>query len=1575
MVALTPPPPALSPESLELFYVVDELLARSPILCFYGPSATATSSATSSRIQAHVFSPAGLQSYPRLTISPSSPLYAAINCLPREEQGDEICRGLAFSIYKYFAELPDSVRSVWEQQPTALGRQPHAPKLFSDAHAAILASRMTKVENVEEVVKDVKQALSEQDLSWLDIDLVLPPGTMRQIDARESLDDSDDGFFRQRYGGYASVVKLFGEPAFLPTSKLRRAPSKPSGLNRNASFSRRQKESLRREMCELLDTEESYVSKLHDLLHSVAFAFREKASNKSSDSTSPSAQALEKLFPPSLDVILKTNTEFLEAMRSILEETENEAIKDIESTSPDDVLVSQSAPSTADVTGAASLAQCLLDWLPKFSDCYTDYIHAHSQFSQFLKIFMSETGSSFSKRIQETGEQRLMSMLIEPVQRLPRYNLYIDNIIKQLPARHSAIKLFLKARNTIAEICSRDVAPMTAARVVEILSAIAPIWPASLAPMGRIISAVDVSMLEPPYRIDLQHPRTTHGILLFFTDTVVLLHKKSKQSTSARTLLGMLDGTNVIPPNTADGEDLAYRQHMRLADVEFSELQDGKLIQLIHSPSQARPFGPRRPRSRSLDIAVQVYYLSGAYENRAVRLSEEIAKARVESRFSEAERESHKWEVRSTGASGAELHLFTSLFEDPTNQMNVERGPPAKVRIVVDPLRGSRTIKPGQDGVDIVGNLTIQGEGFFKLEMSSAGEAGTKDHITTKEFLAVLGKRLSNALQNRGNIRNPNLTPLLLARNQQILQSLNVVVETNDVEMSSSTKDSFRAPSPVKLLSNLFGGSVPSSPTKHSRGALSLGNVPTMLPASTSSTSLPDTDMQPVLRSPTRPKSIFDLSGAASLAVPDSTSNLEQTLSSYVLALHARKGNIVGRVLRARAHSADEAAVNELYNTLLEDPASHHAAAQAPVDVLFAAFEKFVKVAWTLEYGYILDPATLTAVQIGQDFTDSFRSKFAEMNQQNRAAIRDIVKLLADLLDGTASDGDRGILTAAFAEVLITGGSSSASAHELFSILDRFVEDFHTLFAPVDSVSGHATPSKASVNSENRSSRLINAAADAMAGLAPGSGMGSNHSSLRKKFGFSTLHRKNSKADSHTEPESTSVWRTLSKGRSTTLSSVENPPSLVRSKSQDERDRVYTPKRPVSRDRPTVMGAFEGERRELSTIGENAVAGPPRKKRRSSLSDLGDLKNSPLPPRLELQLPQSPRLTGPVSGSPVGSPSPVRSGIPQRKGSMMSPAPLKENVKPNPYSTLPRLAAPLSPTGTGAGLTRGSPNRPAGPRVVGATSGVQSSDEVVITAHNTSPSKRRAGSVTNSSGIPSLRSPPPPLNDGPGAANIARFPPPSGTTDKSISPVAPPSPTRKLRMQSPQKLRERLTTEAKSVKEADDALAQEMAKIGEELNALGSAQRPGSSSSRPGTASSAGSAALHHLSNGSGIADPKFRTLEARLKTLEAAIPTTIASLSKRLTAIEADVSSSLAVSESKARGLDEALRDANKENEALYGRFNEELARVSKGVKEAGMAELRRQMGGMREESERLRKENARLRREVVGLRAQLRE
>lgn len=741
MVLIQPPLPAALSEDLELFCTVDELLSSTRILAFYGPSATTTSITSTSRIQVHIFSPAGLQSYPRLIVSPNSPLYAAVSCLAREEQGDEICRGLAFSLYKYFSELPQGIRDEWERQ-SSQPKLPSAPELFSEQHAAMVASRMVKVENVAEIVVDVKQSLAEQTVSWLDVDVVLPPGTVRRLadHPRESLlfNEPEREISKMRYGELAPIVDLFGNPAFLPTAKLRRAPSKPTSLNRSLSFLRKQKEDLRREMCELLDTEESYVGKIDELVHVVAEEFRHKARERSGNGQSPGEEALKNLFPPSLDQILDVNTKFLNALRHVVEETENDAIADIENANEvPSAAAYASSEKQKDPTGVTDLANCLVAWLPSFSECYTDYIHAHAEFPNYLKSFQSDLNSSFSRRVQDTGEQRLTSMLIEPVQRLPRYSLYLDNLSKQLPARHPAIKNLLKAKDIISDICAQESPASQQSKILVRLQKMISSWPMNLAPNGRLITGVDILELFPPFRISTVQSRPSSAIFLLFTDCLVVVQKIKKNAVSARGLLAEVD--NLVGSAAMEGgdglPDLMYHEHFSLTDITFSEVDNGKLLQLICPPTS---FSQRQRTKNRTKTDVRTFHLSGGYDSKAAKFMEEFVKARVEGRFSEVERDGHKWEVRSVSN---DLNLFTAVFEEGRDAIVEGRGKPAAIRIHVDPSQNTRILRVGEETVELTGSLTVKDDDFYLLELEGANDYGSRDQMTSAEFLPVLSKR------------------------------------------------------------------------------------------------------------------------------------------------------------------------------------------------------------------------------------------------------------------------------------------------------------------------------------------------------------------------------------------------------------------------------------------------------------------------------------------------------------------------------------------------------------------------------------------------------------------------------------------------------------------------------------------------------------------------------------------------------------------------------------------------------------------------------------------------------------------
>jgi hypothetical protein len=638
---------------------------------------------------------------------------------------------------------------------------------------------------------------------------------------------------------------------------------------------------------------------------------------------------------------------------------------------------------------------------------------------------------------------------------------------------------------------------------------------------------------------------------------------------------------------------------------------------------------------------------------------------------------------------------------------------------------------------------------------------------------------------------------------------------------------------------------------------------------------------------------------------------LEETFTGYIAALQARKGNIVGKVLRSRG-AADELAINAIYNTFIENPFDQRAASEVSFDVLFVAFEKYLRMAWKDQMGQVMSLTTLDALQekalkmFPGDFADYVKMIFGEMAPQNRRAFIAIIKLLADLLDGCGNDGDRGALTAAFAQLLVIDGEP----HDYINLLDRMVEDHERLFEDIGpgAISGFGNGSAFGSISGGRSNHS-----------ATGS-LTSNASSLRKRFA-DTLLRQNSTKDN----DRPSVWRTLSKssrsvatGEPMTSSSLSKV-SLNRSRSIESPNR-----RPISRDRPTVLGAFDerpsssqGPTNRLSTIGaspppdEKDAAKSLKKKRRSSLSDLKSLMAQATLGGSSPSLSSAGRTlkfnTSPRTPSPTKIP--VAGGIIDRN-------------RPAFYTSSPNQKE-NSPLNSSASRNVG--NLTERPQNIMSTP-----DVVVIKDLWSGAAKGHQKTTSLSSNIPTLR----------------------GRAPSASRPTTSPGKTspQKLRLQSPQKLRERLQNEAKAINEAEASLQNELSKIGEEMAKLNATTSPSRSTD--------------------------LEKFSLAISALESRIPEIIKDLTARNDAVKSDLEKSLQASEFKVKGLDQLYKESSAENELLYEKFNGELGKIVRALKGKGKEDKEELVSKIKEGSEetaKVKKENARLRRELLTVRTLL--
>lgn len=851
------------------------------------------------------------------------------------------------------------------------------------------------------------------------------------------------------------------------------------------------------------------------------------------------------------------------------------------------------------------------------------------------------------------------------------------------------------------------------------------------------------------------------------------------------------------------------------------------------------------------------------------------------------------------------------------------------------------------------------------------------------------------------NVANVRLVPALVSYYTKVVQNMNFNARAEKTR-------SFLNSSPVKMLSSFLGGSTSDvtsqSPPKQNRNVL-LSPPPLITrSAGASRESLVDSirsrgsrDNAPI--------------GQDDEERPDNPLvRLEHTFTGYVACLQSRKGHFIGPLLLNRS-GCDELSVNDLYNRLMESPYDLEASSEVTAETIFVAFEKFVHIAWQEQMGPVMSTRHLDLLleragrKVPGEFGDFVRFLFNEMAPQNRRAFTALIKLLASLLEGCNSDSDRGALTLAFAQLLVENGS----AHNYINLLDRLVEDCDRIFEDPLAALTSALERGSAYESMNSTVRSHKSGSGSMTSTTSSlrRKWGFDNLLLRQNSKHETEQRPSvwrslSKRDRNAvNGESASMSRAaVSRSKSIDAGIHHSVPNKLR--------------RPGSRDRPRVAGAFDdfnvrppsvhrpGSMHRLETIGEPEieVIEPQkptlRNKRRSSLSDLKNLmdtvtledpsivtieedkkeepkqapkqepkqapKQAPKQePEQEIRVEKKVRTITVTTTKAVDDDSPMPLKITKRtsekyNSSPRIPIPSSKLPKTSPNTAKAGSASPppvpskipMTPQSQSMRSSRPRPNTVAEPlqSIFSTPQPAPTSTKVPKSVFSTpqapSPNntiRRKHAKTLSTSSIPSLK--PPSRLPMAGA-----FTPTSAEFSKSVN----RSPTQKLRLQSPQKLRERLQTEKKAVEDVDSNLKSELTRISEDM------ARVNSTMPRSNT--------------------QDLRRISASMKSLEDRIPQVLAELHERQRAIQDDMEATLRASEAKVKAIDQLYKEATAENELLYEKFNSELGNIVRAIRGKGRddkEELVGKLKGQSEETAYVKKENARLRREIVSLRALL--
>lgn len=397
-----------------------------------------------------------------------------------------------------------------------------------------------------------------------------------------------------------------------------------------------------------------------------------------------------------------------------------------------------------DPSGAVAIARLFLEWFPKFTECYQDYIKASQHFPTLLNSFL-DPQSSFKQRVAQRGEQAIRSILIEPVQRLPRYSLLIDQIVGSLPMTHPALQLMLKSRDIITNICSMDDPLPAKPHVANRLRNMVESWPMELEPQGRLIGSADVVELKAPFQAAVNQADKS-GVFLLFSDCIIVL-KKMAGTMTGRDLIREIDkpsaaGLLISMTNAAGGPatyEFVFTGWYNLADVRFTESADGTLVWMTATQEMKGAHAGEHKIGKS--PTSRCFFLTEALEGRAAKWGEDIVKARVEARFGEAEREDPCWTLRSTRMPDSNLGLHAAVFQEGADQLVEGRREPAPIRVVVDHEKGTKGAPVGHYGVEIV--VDVKSKDLRRVSMVTVGLNGKQfqDEVALEDFLPTLSRR------------------------------------------------------------------------------------------------------------------------------------------------------------------------------------------------------------------------------------------------------------------------------------------------------------------------------------------------------------------------------------------------------------------------------------------------------------------------------------------------------------------------------------------------------------------------------------------------------------------------------------------------------------------------------------------------------------------------------------------------------------------------------------------------------------------------------------------------------------------
>ncbi|KAG5519304.1 hypothetical protein PMAC_001929 [Pneumocystis sp. 'macacae'] len=470
-------------------------------------------------IHSHVFTCCGPLSLPLITPEDQDSLHVVVSHLPYN------CRSKSFQviamvILQYFIFIPSHVKKeVLRQYNMSVGNsEQHRRIAFDEMHAGDIAGHCQLLKLLD-LSSILCSMLKRRKCVSFNVDVILP----------------DD---------------LGSTPLF---SKLREtSEQKPKDFSFEKTIVHNPEHDKKRIsiLNEILQTEQNYINRLRHLILDYVLPLRTQA--KTSKNPPLGLYDVNRMFPLSLNDIISVNSAFLQDFMK--------AKTDLEK------------------------ADSCVTHFSQFKKVYAKYLELSVDFESILRHNLRNPKFRDFVDTQKYKAERNISvreLIMEPVQRIPRYSLFLENIISNTHPESPALAPFQKALSIVKDIAQMKImeAEEKSKLFRKLMGYVSGFPPELISNSRYFVTAIDAIEILPPY---VNSSSKIYCTLLLFSDCLVILKKSSHVSVAE-----LISNDNETSPskfqskqnsfkfvNSTSRKDILFQGWANVDDIEI-EIDEG----------------------------------------------------------------------------------------------------------------------------------------------------------------------------------------------------------------------------------------------------------------------------------------------------------------------------------------------------------------------------------------------------------------------------------------------------------------------------------------------------------------------------------------------------------------------------------------------------------------------------------------------------------------------------------------------------------------------------------------------------------------------------------------------------------------------------------------------------------------------------------------------------------------------------------------------------------------------------------------------------------------------------------------